>query len=94
MKRCKLFTCWTDYPVIELGDIEGKRAPYRRVIVYSYDKNKYALVKVKGEQNVFLEIKTGYLYSSPDKLFYKYKQWWNKNVNPRKFERMISTKGE
>jgi hypothetical protein len=88
MKKCKLFSCWTDYPIEALGDKPGKTAPYRQATIYSYDGNKYALVQVEG---VFLEIKTGYLYSSPDKLSYQYKMWWNKFVNRRKFEMMINT---
>jgi len=90
MKRCKLFSCWTDYPILELGDISGKKAPYRQVTVLSYDGNKYATVLLKGT-TICTEIKIGYLYSSPDKLHYQYRMWWNKNVSIRKFERMINS---
>lgn len=91
MKRCKLFTCWTDYPILELGDISGKVAPYRRVTVLSYDSNKYATIMIMSFDIIVMQIKIGYLYSSKDKLHYQYKMWWNVCVNPRKFERMINT---
>lgn len=90
MKRCKLISCWTDYPILELGDESGKPAPYRQVTVLSYDGNKYAKAFI-NYCGVYTEIKIGYLYSSPDKLHYQYKRWWNKNVSIRKFERMINS---
>jgi len=91
MKRCKMFSCWTDYPIEELGDVSGQKAPYRQVTVLSYDGNKYATVMIAGFDIVVTEIKIGYLYSSKYKLHYQYRMWWNKNVNHRKFERMINT---
>ena len=91
MKRCKLFSCWTDYPITELGDIVCRKAPYRQVTVLSYDGNKYAKVFINRGIGIYTEIKIGYLYSSPDKLHYQYRRWWNKCVNRRKFERMINS---
>ena len=91
MKRCKMFSCWTDYPMYNLGDRPGKQAQYRQVIVLSFDGNKYATVqeKVSGE---VLKIKTGYLYSGKDKFKREYgDNFSNKRVNFRKFQQMINT---
>jgi len=88
MKRCKLISCWTDYPFEELRDIAGKKAPMRQVTVLSYDGDKYCKVFCNA---LVLEVKAGYLYSSPTKMEYKYKQWWPNPVNMRKIERMINT---
>ena len=51
---------WTDYPIIELGDISGSEAPVREVVVTGYDGDKYAYVTVDGVETSF---KAGYLYS-------------------------------
>lgn len=60
MKRCKNITCWTDYPMKELGDIPGKPAPIRRVTVIDFDLDKYAYVRTKeGHEE---SVKAGYLY--------------------------------
>jgi hypothetical protein len=53
---------WTDYPILELGDESGKRAPIRQVEVLSYDGNKYCKIIVEG---IYEEIKSGYLYQQP-----------------------------
>lgn len=50
---------YTDYPILELGDVSGKPAPIREVKFLSYDGNKYATVKVG---KVKTQIKTGYLF--------------------------------
>jgi hypothetical protein len=89
MKRCKNINCWTDYPILDLGDISGKPAPFRQVIVRSYDGDKRCLCVVKqtlsaylmGIPEILVEIKTGYLYSNTSA----------KLVNRRKFERMINS---
>jgi len=53
---------YTDYPILELGDISGERAPIREVQVISYDLNKYCRIEVGGIQT---EVKRGYLYTKP-----------------------------
>jgi hypothetical protein len=53
---------WTDYPIIELGDVPHERAPVRECSVLSYDGDKRCLVLVDG---VTKEIKAGYLYTKP-----------------------------
>ena len=101
MKRCKNISCWTDYPILELGDIPNQKAPYRRVIVRSYDGDKYCIVVkspvVWSEElsidRIEVQIKTGYLYSGLLKTKDKYGMLWNKLVNKRKFERMINSNG-
>lgn len=84
MKRCTTITCWTDYPLIQLGDTPGAKAPIRRVQVLDYDGNKYATVRVIGEPRPLLfGIKAGYLYSLPGRLGRV------PNVRRRKLERGI-----
>jgi len=83
MKKCKNVTCWTDYPLIQLGDTSGKPAPIRHVTVLSYDGNKYATVLVSG---IKISLKGGYLYQQPGR-FGQVKQ-----ISRRKLERMISKK--
>lgn len=63
MKQCKNVTGWTDYPIVELGDISGKRAPIRRVEVLSYDGDKYVTIQVMGTK-VVTSFKCGYLYQT------------------------------
>ncbi len=53
---------YTDYPIIELGDVGGCVAPIRQAKVLSYDDHKYCYVEVEG---VRTEIKWGYLYVEP-----------------------------
>lgn len=64
MKRVSVITCWTDYPFVELGDVSGQKAPIRQVNVVSYDQNKHVTVSFKDNDS-FLELKAGYLYSKP-----------------------------
>ena len=52
---------YTDYPIIELGDLVGEEAPIRRCIITSYDGDKYCSVVIGGVQK---SIKKGYLYES------------------------------
>lgn len=51
---------WTDYPITELGDEPGKRAPIRECVPLSYDRNKYCRVEVEGVTTSF---KAGYIYT-------------------------------
>jgi len=53
---------YTDYPITELGDTPGTRAPIRECRIISYDGDKYCTVAVCG---VVTEIKTGYIYMRP-----------------------------
>lgn len=53
---------YTDYPILELGDISGEDAPIREVKILCYDGDKRCKVIVQGVQE---EIKTGYLYIAP-----------------------------
>ena len=80
MKRCGPFSCWTDYPFVQLGDTPGQQAPMRQVWVMSYDGDKRATVSLPGLHIV--EIKGGYLYRKRG----RYGQV--KTVNRRKLERM------
>lgn len=83
MKRCKKITCWTDYPFTELGDVPYQVVPIRRVLVLSYDGNKYASVVVGG---ITSSVKRGYLYSRAGHYgFFE-------TINRRKLERMIPRK--
>ncbi len=59
-ERCSI-PAWTDYPIIELGDLEGKIAPLRKCSIVSYDNDKYCKVIVDGIKRV---IKRGYLYKN------------------------------
>ena len=84
MKRCKLIKCWTDYPMTELGDVSGQKAPIRHVTVQSYDGNKYVhVITDDGHETSF---KAGYLYRA------KGRYGDVKHVNPRKISRMINVR--
>ena len=85
MKRCKNITGWTDYPVTEIGDISGQKAPIRRIRVISFDNDKYAKVMILGYA-ITIEIKAGYLYSKPGRCGAV------KCISFRKLERMINFK--
>lgn len=50
---------WTDYPIVELGDIVGEPAPVRECNVLSWDGDKYCDVEVAGVRTQF---KAGYIY--------------------------------
>jgi hypothetical protein len=45
--------CWTDYPILELGDIGGQIAPVREAIITGYDGDKYVTVLVGGVETEF-----------------------------------------
>lgn len=81
MRKCPPFTCWTDYPFLELGDTPGRQAPIRQVLVLSYDGNKYAQLRL-GTQ--YLEVKAGYLYRQKGRLGQV------RQVSRRKLERMYA----
>ncbi len=83
MKRCKHITCYTDYPMVMLGDVSGEEAPIRHVTVIFYDNNKYA--KVKTACGHIEEVKAGYLYSKPVRYGYEH----GFQINRRKLERGI-----
>jgi len=53
---------YTDYPIVELGDIPHKEAKIRQIKVISNDGDKYSVIEVN---NIRIEIKTGYIYSTP-----------------------------
>tara|TARA_R110000744_G_scaffold304225_1_gene412773 strand:- start:942 stop:1169 length:228 start_codon:yes stop_codon:yes gene_type:complete len=50
---------YTDYPITELGDISGKKAPIRSCVVVGWDDDKYCKVVIGTVEK---EIKAGYLY--------------------------------
>jgi hypothetical protein len=57
---------WTDYPIAELGDEPGKKAPIRQAFPIAYDGNKYVTVRIEeGDRVVVKEIKYVYLYTRP-----------------------------
>ncbi len=51
---------YTDYPFAELGDVEGKEAPIRKVMPISFDGDKCVKILVEG---IYSEIKAGYIYT-------------------------------
>jgi hypothetical protein len=53
---------WTDYPIIQLGDIAGEKAPIREVEVLYYDGDKRCRIRVDGIEE---DVKTGYIYQNP-----------------------------
>lgn len=53
---------WTDYPIVELGDEPGKKAPIRECTVLEYHGHKYADVRVEGVETSF---KAAYIYERP-----------------------------
>lgn len=80
MKQVNNISCWTDYPFVELGDLPGKQAPIRQVLVVGFDLNKYAVVLL--EDGSYSTVKAGYLYQQPGRCGEV------KCVNYRKLERM------
>lgn len=54
-------TFYTDYPIAQLGDEEGKIAPVRALTILSYDGDKYCKVIVG---DVITSIKLGYIYKN------------------------------
>ena len=61
----KLRTVYSDYTVVELGDIPNKSAPIREFYLLSWDGDKYCEVK-EFVSGVLLSIKSGYLYTDWD----------------------------
>lgn len=57
--RAEPMMVWTDYPIVELGDIPGERAPMRQGAALSYDGDKYVTVQIGDIEKA---IKAGYLY--------------------------------
>lgn len=53
---------WTDYPIEELGDEPGVKAPIRECDVLSYDGDKYCELAVGG---VLTSVKRCYVYAQP-----------------------------
>lgn len=54
-----MIKAWTDCPFMRLGDIEGLKAPVRKIAVLSYDGNKYCTIRVGKFKE---SIKSGYIY--------------------------------
>jgi hypothetical protein len=54
-------TFYTDYPFVELGDIECEKAPIRSLKILEYDGDKYCLVDLLPVGRIFW-VKTGYIY--------------------------------
>lgn len=50
---------WTDYPIIQLGDVGGQLAPIRLCDVLSYDGSLYCRIRVG---DVYETVKHCYLY--------------------------------
>ena len=88
MKRVRKFTCWTDYPFVQLGDVPFQQAPIRRVKILAYDFDKYVAVEPFGHPGQVFFVKTGYLYSQPGRYGHV------RCVNRRKIERFIPDKDE
>lgn len=57
------FTCYTDYPFTELGDIAYQEAPVRHVKAVSWNGDKYVNIVIDGLEHELHEVKAGYLYS-------------------------------
>jgi hypothetical protein len=53
---------FTDYPILELGDVAQQEARIRECEVLTWDRNKYAHVLVEG---IVVSFKAGYLYAKP-----------------------------
>jgi hypothetical protein len=53
---------FTDYPFVELGDIEYQKAPIRKIVPLYFDGNKYMKIKVEDIES---SIKIGYIYTEP-----------------------------
>lgn len=58
---------YTDYPIVELGDIAGKEAPIRHCVIVSYDGDKRCKIVI-GSSLVETELKSGYLYKQEGRL--------------------------
>lgn len=55
---------WTDYPLVQLGDVRGERAPIRRCTVVGFDGDKYVTIRVEGVTES-LWVKRFYVYTEP-----------------------------
>lgn len=55
---------WTDYPFVELGEVPGAKALWKAVTFLSYDRNKYARVRLSNGSEV--EVKVGYLFATAE----------------------------
>jgi len=81
----RLKNLYTDYPITELGDEEGTRAPIRKCEAIAYDNDKYMYVRINGT-NIIKEIKRGYIYTIPLRLpglgsdNYGYRSWRARKV--------------
>lgn len=53
---------YTDYPILELGDIYGQIAPIREIKLLNYDWRMYVDIEVCGVKD---SIKRGYIYKKP-----------------------------
>ncbi len=62
-EKYSIVKAWTDYPLVEKGDIANQEAPIRECIVLSYDRDKYCWVMFPYLDNFKKEIKAGYLYT-------------------------------
>ena len=61
---------FTDYPIIEFGDIPEEEAPIRKCIVIENNFDKYVMVDVyhlKTDTPCRYMIKSGYLYKDKNK---------------------------
>ena len=61
----KSFMAFTDYPITEMGDVPGKIAPIRQILVTGYDRDKYITGLVDGH---VVSIKAGYIYERAGRL--------------------------
>lgn len=53
---------YTDYPIVELGDLPYVEAPIRECELVSFDGDKYVKVRIHGYSGLVTEMKWGYVY--------------------------------
>ena len=58
---------WTDYPILELGDVSGSVAPIREAYLLAYDGDKYGKFIVQGMKTP-ISFKVGYFYQTKGRL--------------------------
>ena len=58
------YHAYTDYPIEELGDKIGEKAPIRPVTLIGYDGDKYVTCLILGT-DLKIRIKAAYLYEEP-----------------------------
>ncbi len=63
-----IIDAFTDYPIAELGDVDGEIAPIRAVTVVGYDGSLYCQVRVPGVAEP-VEVKRWYLYRARGRLW-------------------------